>query len=134
MSDDVLSHSGVPGMKWGKRKAQPTSSGGGGGGGGKFFNNPSATKAILLNSYGKKSAYTDPAALAKRKKAGKLRMAAMLTSLGGNLAGNVVAKTNPVAGQAIQSLLGTAAGGLQIGATINGAMGAHEESLARKRG
>ena len=120
--DDVLAHHGVKGMKWGQtRKAGAAQKG--------FFNKPSAAKAILLGSYGKKSSYTNPQALAVRKQAGRLRIAAAITGVGSQLIS--AASRGNAGGQLVAGVLGTAASGVTIASVIKGAQGASMERFSR---
>lgn len=123
--DGILSHYGVPGMHWGSRKASGGSTGSQKG----FFNNPSVAKAVVLGSYGKKSSYTNPAALATRKTAGKLRIVAALASVGSNLI-STAGRGNSGA-QAVAGVLGLGAGGVALASIIKGAEGASMERNSR---
>lgn len=120
-----LEHIGVKGMKWGKRKASGTN-----GGKDNFFSKPSVAKAALLGSYGSKSAYTNPAALANRTKAGKLRVATILTGVGA-MAVSKIGQNNQGA-QVVSGLLRVTSTGLGIGSVVVGTIGASQESQARK--
>jgi hypothetical protein len=127
--DDVLAHHGVKGMKWGSHAKAKAANGLTGSQQRGFFNKPSAAKAIVLGSYGSKSSYTNPQALALRKQAGRLRIAAVLTGAGANLIGN--ASRGNVGGQAVSAILGTAAGGVQLASLVKGAQGASLERFSR---
>ena len=70
--EDFLEHYGVPGMKWGQRKAARASARSAAGPT-KYAN----TKTLLTGSLGSKSRFNNPAALKKRATAGKLRTAAI---------------------------------------------------------
>lgn len=133
---DELSHAGVKGMKWGRRKAEVigTSTRSNPQGDGKnavtgFFDRPNAAKALLLGSYGKKSSYTDPVALTNRKTAGKLRIAAALASVGSvTLA---VAGKNSAGAQAVSGILSTGGSLVSIASIAKGTQAAYQEKSAR---
>ena len=122
---DFLEHIGVKGMKWGKRK-----SGGSGRNKENFFSKPSVAKAALLGSYGSKSSYTNPAALANRQKAGKLRIAAILTGVGAMALSK--AGQNNQGAQVVSGLLRVTSTGVGIGSVVVGTIGASQESQSRK--
>jgi len=127
LDQDELAHYGKKGMKWGQTKA-----GAAGGSPNSFFNKPSVAKAIVLGSYGKKSAYTNPAALAQRKTAGKLRIAAVLGSVGGSVISQIGSKNGNVGLTAAGGILSAGAGLVGVASLVKGVQGAHEESLSRK--
>lgn len=114
--DGELLHAGVKGMKWGQRKAQ-------------FFNNPSAGKALLLGSYGKKSAYKNPEALKKRIAAGRFRIAALGTAAA-SMGIRAIGQGNP-GSLLVTSLLNATAVSLGTTGSIVGAVGAAEERSSR---
>jgi hypothetical protein len=124
--DESLVHAGVKGMKWGQRKARTAASAGTSG----FFNKPSAAKALVVNSYGRKSSYTNARALQKRTSAGKLRIAALLTGASA-VAISAVGRGNPGA-TVVAGLLGTTAGGLGVASVVQGTTGAALESESRR--
>lgn len=128
---DELTHHGVPGMKWGKHKSAGSSSSSSSApkkpG---FFDKPSAAKAVLTGSYGKKSSYTDPHALAVRKAAGKLRLAAVIGTAG-SMAISKLAPSSSAA-QITAGLVSSAAGAVSLASLISGATGAQMEKNARK--
>lgn len=126
--DGILEHHGVKGMKWGSHKM--ANKGGSGGGSQKgFFNNPSAAKAILVGSYGKKSAYTNPKALEMRKQAGRLRVAGILGTVGASAI--AAAGKGNVGAQAVSGVLNLGASGVLVASLIKGASGASIERASR---
>lgn len=127
-TENSLEQSGVKGMRWGK-----TTAGKAGQNPNSFLNSPSAAKAVLLGSYGKKSAYTNPAALVKRQKAGKQRIAAILLGAGSlGLSAATAGNPSAHAGASIVSgIMSTVGAGLSIASVMNGAQGAHEEQQSR---
>lgn len=85
--DDFLAHHGVPGMKWGKRKAQGSSS--------LADKGPSYARAALLGAVGNsKARFKDPKALKQRATAGKLFAGAIASSLAGTALSAVAASSN----------------------------------------
>lgn len=127
---DYLEHIGVKGMKWGKSGGGSAKSGGGKTGG-SLFNNPSVTKAVVLGSYGKKSAYTNPAALATRKKAGQLRVISAI-ALAGGLAASTLGRGPGT--KAVGSMLQAGAGVVSLSSLMVGAKGIRQEQAARASG
>lgn len=106
-SEGELSHYGKKGMKWGKRNAAGSTAA------------PSLTRAIALGpGWGglqKESRFKDPKALAKRKQAGKLTAASILSSVGGVALKNIASASGNSSIKAGASLVGSlfgAAGGL----------------------
>lgn len=133
--DDFLEHAGVKGMRWGHRKAGVSGGSGGSGGShgpkktGGFYNNPSVAKVLVLGSYGKKSSYTNPQALAMRRKAGKLRIASMI-AVAGSSAVSTLGKGNGGA-TAVAGILSAAGSVTGFMGAVNGVKGAHLEEMSR---
>ncbi len=137
MSDDVddfLAHYGVPGMKWGKRKASagPVDKQGN-------LKAPSHARTLLLGVAGNsKKRYTDPAALAKRTQAGKNMRRGLMLSIGA-VAVNTIggASSNPsvkAGAEVVGSLLSI--GGTAVGVTgiVQSLKANSMETTARARG
>jgi 2'-5' RNA ligase len=121
LAHNDLAHHGVPGMKWGKH-TKAGSSGGSGAPKKGFFDKPSAAKAIVLGSFGKKSAYTNPEALHLRKQAGKLRIASVLANVGSQAIGRL--GQGNAGAQAVSTVLGLGAGAVGVASIVKGAQGA----------
>lgn len=124
--DQVLEHHGVAGMKWGKHKSAGSSAGSSAPKKKGFFDKPTAAKALILGSYGKKSAYTNPEALALRKQAGKLRIASALVGVGSTAISQI--GKNSAGAQAVGSILNFGAGAVNLASLVQGAKGAHLQS------
>lgn len=124
---DYLAHYGVRGMKWGRRKARPI---------GDFFNNPSAAKALLLGSYGRKSSYTDKKALKKRVIAGRLRIAGWSTTIAGTAISSIAQNPNlsdsaKLGTAYIGQIVGNVGKAALLAGTITGAVAANQEKKSR---
>lgn len=118
-----LEHYGKKGMRWGHRKA--ADSGGSSSGDKKgFFDKPSGAKALLLGSYGKKSAYTDPQALKARTVAGHLRTVDVIASVGSFGAQVIAQKTGNQGAALAGTALGLVANGTFITSRVIGTAGA----------
>lgn len=140
--EEFLEHHGVLGMHWGKHKTEPTSvtpakanpSGSTGVTAKKgLFNSPTVAKAVILGSYGKKSSYTSAAALQERRTAGKLRIAAILGSVGSVALSAAAAKGPMKTGIAVTStIVSTAAGGVGLASWITGIKATNQEQQYRQ--
>lgn len=112
--EDFLAHHGVLGMHWGQHQF---------------------AKAAALGLYGNKKAYSDPEAIKKRTKAGKLRVAAVITGVGGIVISKLSKASNNEyiheGGRIIGGLATTVGGGLATGAYVNGLQGVAKENAAR---
>lgn len=131
--DTFLAHYGVLGMKWGKSKAESQVSKNRKPG---FFDKPRVAKALILNSYGKKSSYRSQEALVLRKRAGKIRIATWLATGAGTGVGLLAIKADPStkAGlQIVAQTLSTGTSVLDITSRVVGAKGAYEENQYRIR-
>lgn len=128
MIEPEIIHYGVPGMKWGKRRAQS-------GGDAKEAKMPTKTNYALTGRMGKVDAYKDPAAKAQRVTAGKLRLAALGGSvLGASLSVVSNASGNPAVkagAQAVSSMLSLATAGVTTAAQVNGYQAINKEQASR---
>lgn len=108
IGEEFLAHHGVLGMKWG---------------------NHQMAKAVVLGMYGNKKAYTNAAALKKRTTAGKLRVAAISTAVGGTLMKKLGGNNEytKLGGGILQSI----GAGLGTAAYVNGIQGVDRENQAR---
>ena len=143
--DDFLEHYGVPGMKWGKRKAPTIASAAGLTKGAKPLDKqgnlkkPSYAREALIGTWSNsKDRYTDPKALANRTRAGKLAAGAFITGLG-STALTMVAQgsKNPsvAAGAAITAqLLSKSSGLVGTAALVTGVVAVRQERVARANG
>ena len=98
-------------------------------------NKPSFGNYFLTGRYGSKSHFSNPAALKQRKKAGKLRIAALSTGVLG-IAISEIGRQNPAsaAGAAlVGSLLGATSVGLTIGAVKNASGAANQQTLSNEK-
>ena len=141
--DEFLEHYGVPGMKWGKRKATSTVAESLGLSKGATprdkqgnIKKPSYARELVLGTYSNsKKRYTDPKALATRTRAGKLAGAAVIMNVGST--GLTLLATNSknpsvAAGAAITGkLLGRAGGVVGLGAAVTGITAVRQERVAR---
>lgn len=127
-SEGELSHYGKKGMKWGKRNAAGSTAA------------PSLARAIALGpGFGglqKESRFKDPKALAKRKQAGKLTAAAILSSVGGAALSNIASASGNSSIKAGASIVGgllSAAGGLtSVAAGATSISAVLDEKASRK--
>lgn len=127
-SEGELSHYGKKGMKWGKRNAAGSTAA------------PSLTRAIALGpGFGglqKESRFKDPKALAKRKQAGKLTAAAILSSVGGAALSTIASasgNSSIKAGASVVGSLLSAAGGLtSVAAGATSISAVLDEKASRK--
>lgn len=128
MIEPEIIHYGVPGMKWGKRKAAS-------GGVEKASKMPTKTNYALTGRMGKVDAYKDPAAKAQRVKAGKLRLAALGGSvLGASLSVISNASGNPAVkagAQAVSSMVSLATTGVNVASQVNGFQAINKEQASR---
>lgn len=144
--DPHLAHYGVPGMRWGKRKAigadprtgkrnkasaldwKPTSKG--------QAKNPSVLRNLALGGLGNsKTRYTNDAALAKRHKAGRQVVAGVLTSFGTSVVGKALQTSNNEGAQLVGSVISQIGGltGTALGLTgmVTGIKATVEEQNSR---
>lgn len=141
--DAFLEHYGVPGMKWGKRKASSTvaeslglSKGATPRDSNGNIKTPSYAREALVGQWANsKKRYTDPKALATRTRAGKLAGTAALLSIG-SMGMNAIAagSKNPSVqlGAAIAGkYLGGAGSIVGTGALITGLGAVRQERVAR---
>lgn len=141
--DEFLEHYGVPGMKWGKRKATSTVAESLGLSKGATprdkngdIKKPSyAREALIGTFYNSKKRYTDPRALATRTRAGKLAGTAALLSVGSTALDIVAGSSkNPSVqlGAAVAAkYLGGAGSIVGTGALITGLGAVRQERVAR---
>lgn len=141
--DTFLEHYGVPGMKWGKRKATSTVAESLGLSKGATprdkqgnIKKPSYARELLIGTYSNsKKRYTDPKALATRTRAGKLAGTSLLLSVGSmGLSAIASGSKNPSvsAGAAMAgNLLGRAGGVVGLGAAVSGVVAVRQERVAR---
>lgn len=126
LTENELQHFGVKGMRWGK-----TGAGKAGQSPNSFFNKPTAAKAVILGSYGKKSAYTNPAALQIRKNAGKLRIAGLSAAVLGFGVQQIGARTGNQGTVIAGTIIGQVGAAVGVAGLISGAVGATAERKSR---
>lgn len=131
MIEPEIIHYGVPGMKWGKRKAAA-------GGVEKADKMPTKLNYALTGRMGKVDSYKDPAARAKRVTAGKTRLVALGASVLGTTAQAIGgASGNPAVkagAQAVSALLTVTSVGVNARSQVSAFQAINAEQKSRANG